>query len=225
MRNRYIVFVVMAVLAIVLIGCTRNPEAAKRKYVESGMKYMEQKKYDSAVIQFKKALQVDPRYADANNADGYLLLGNSLLGQKHQQDAVDAFTKAISLKPNSADAYLNRGVLYAYMKQDASAEEDMRKAISLDPQKLPAYANLAGFYLYKKDPKKAEEVYRLAIQNNPDSPVPYLRLAGLMLSENRKAEGEQVIQQLRDKQPTSAEVAGAVGDYYLASRNPEGAIK
>src|ERR1022692_4124253 len=66
MRNRYIVFVVIAVLSIVFVGCTRNPETAKRKYVESGMKYMEQKKYDSALIQFKKALQVDPRYAEAH---------------------------------------------------------------------------------------------------------------------------------------------------------------
>ncbi len=90
---------------------------------------------------------------------------------------------------------------------------------------MPAYGNLAGYYLYKKDPKKAEEVYRLAIQNNPDSPIPYLRLAGLMLHENRKADGELVIQQLRDKQPTSADVALAIGDYYLASRNTEGAIK
>lgn len=288
MRNRYIVFVAMAVLAIVLVGCTRNPETAKRKYVESGMKYMEQKKYDSAVIQFKKALQVDPKYAEAhyqlgtaqldlqhypeaykelsqaveldpnhvkarlalgslllsarqfdkteeqaryvvehdpNNAEGFVLLGNALLAEKHQQEAVDAFTKAISLKPNDADAYVNRGVLYAYMKQDASAEADMRKAISLDPHKLPAYANLAGYYMYMKDPKKAEEVYRLAIQNNPDSPAPYLRLAGLLLHEDRKAEGELVIQQLRDKQPTSAEVATAIGDYYLASRNPDAAIK
>ncbi len=104
-------------------------------------------------------------------------------------------------------------------------KQDMRKAISLDPKKLPAYANLAGYYLYMKDPKKAEEVYRLAIQNNPDSPTPYLRLAGLMLHENRKDEGELVIQQLRDKQPTSAEVATSIGDYYLASRNSEAAIK
>jgi tetratricopeptide (TPR) repeat protein len=288
MRNRYIVFVVMVVLSIGFIGCTRNPEAAKRKYLESGMKYLEQKKYDSAVIQFKKAKQIDPHYAEAhyqlaiaemdlknfregfqelrqtieidpnhfkarlaqgslllaahqfdkaeeqaryvvehdpNNADGYLLLGNTLLGQKHQQEAIDAFTRAIALKPNNADAYLNRGVLYAYMKQDATAEEDMRKAISIDPQKLPGYANLAGFYLYKKDPKKAEEVYRLAIQNNPSSPAPYLRLAGLLLHENRKADSDLVIQQLRDKEPASAEVAGAVGDYYLALRNPDGAIQ
>ena len=72
MRNRYIVFVVMVVLSIVCVGCTRNPETAKRKYVESGMKYMEQKKYDSAVIQFKKALQVDPRYAEAHYQLGVL---------------------------------------------------------------------------------------------------------------------------------------------------------
>jgi len=33
MRNRCIVFVVIAVLSIVFVGCTRNPETAKRKYV------------------------------------------------------------------------------------------------------------------------------------------------------------------------------------------------
>ncbi len=73
MRNRYLVSIVMAVLAIVLAGCSRNPDVAKRKYLESGMKYMEQEKYDSAAIQFKKALQIDPKYAEAHyqlaNAD------------------------------------------------------------------------------------------------------------------------------------------------------------
>jgi len=54
MRNRYFVSIVMAVLAVVLGGCSRNPDVAKRKYLESGMKYMEQEKYDSAAIQFKK---------------------------------------------------------------------------------------------------------------------------------------------------------------------------
>jgi tetratricopeptide (TPR) repeat protein len=303
MRNRYIVFVVMAALSIGIVGCTRNPDTAKRKYVESGMKYMDQKKYDSAVIQFKKALQVDPKFAEAhyqlamaqldlqhfpdaykelsqavdldhnhikahlqlgsllmaarqfgkaedpcpdpyavttaicearyvvkldpNNAEAYVLLGRALAAQKppHQQDAVDAFTKAIELNPKDADAYVNRGMMNGYMKEDASAEQDLRKAIATDPQKLGSYADLASFYFYKKDPKKAEEVYRLAIANNPESPAPYLHLAGLLYQENRKPESEQAIQQLRDKLPTSADVAGAIGDYYLAARNPDAAIK
>ena len=47
-------------------GCSRNPDAAKSKYLESGMKYMDQQKYDSAAIQFKKALQIDPSSAEAH---------------------------------------------------------------------------------------------------------------------------------------------------------------
>jgi predicted Zn-dependent protease len=78
----------------------------------------------------------------------------------------------------------------------------------------------------KGDDKKAEETYRLATQNAaPEDPIPYLRLAGLMLHEGRKADGEHVVQQLRDKQPSSAPVAAAIGDYYLASRETDSAIK
>ncbi|MGC2110011.1 MAG: tetratricopeptide repeat protein, partial [Candidatus Korobacteraceae bacterium] len=230
MRNRYLVSIVTAVLAIAFAGCSRNPDVAKRKYLESGMKYMDQEKYDSAIIQFKKALQIDPKYAeghyqlanaylkegrnsdafkemtevveldpthlkarialggmymasgshfysnaeeqaryvtehDPNNAEGYVLLGNVLMGEKHLDEALSSFSKAIALKPDDASAYLNRGAAYAFLKQDEPAEQDFRKAISVDPHLLQGYANLAGFYLYKKDPKKAEEIYRQAIQN------------------------------------------------------------
>src|SRR5271166_3839767 len=289
MRKRYIVSIVMLALLVGLAGCTRNPDAAKRKYVESGMKYMDQKKYESAVIQFKKALQIDPRYSEAhyelgqaelaqqhwaaafrefssaidqdpnnvkahlamgtmwwqarkyteaeeharfvvehdpNNLDGYMLLGNILLGEKHPQEAIDIYTKASALKPNDAGPYLNRAVAYNSLKQEGPAEEDLNKAISVDPKATQAYYALSNFYMNKGDQKKAEEVLRLAIQNSsPEDPVPYLRLASLMLHEGRKSDGELVVQQLRGKQPNSAAVATAIGDYYVASRNPEAAIK
>ena len=129
------------------------------------------------------------------------------------------------MKPNDANAYLNRGAVYAFLKQDEAAEQDFQKAISIDPHALQAYANLAGFYLYKKDPKKAEEIYRQEIASNPTSPVPYLRLAGLLMQEGRKADAEEMVQQLRGKQPTSADVAIAIGDFYIAARNPDAGLK
>src|SRR5208282_5169816 len=279
MRNRYIVLsTLLAALTVILGGCSRNPEVAKKKYLESGMKYMEQQKYDSAAIQFKKALQIDPKYAEAhyqlaqadiklekrpeafkemsqtveldptnlraridlggmymasgphfysnaeeqaryvvekdpNNAEGQVLLGNVLLSQKHLDDALSAFSKAIALKPDMAGAYMNRGAVYAFQKQDELAEKDFRKSISLDPHNLQAYADLAGFLLYKKDAKGAEETYRDEIRNNPDSPVGYLRLAGMMLQQGRKEEGEKLVDELRLKQPSSPEVATAIGDF------------
>src|SRR5580704_11482339 len=289
MRNRYLVSMVMALL-IGIAGCSKNPDAAKKKYLESGMKYMEQQKYDSAIIQFRKAIQIDPKYAEAhyelaeadlklthnqdafremsqvveldpnhykarvalggmflasgshfypnaeeqaryvtehdpNNPEGYVLLGNVLLAQKHYEDALASFSKAIAIKPSEPSAYMNRGAVYVFMKQDDAAEKDFKKAVELDPHSLAAYANLAGYYMYKKDPKKAEEVYRDEMANNPDSPAPYLRLAGLMLREGRKDEGEAIVQQLRSKQPSSAEVASAIGDFYLSAPNTDAPLK
>src|SRR6516165_11345583 len=69
MRNRCVIVVATALMAITLVaatGCKGNPEKAKKKYLESGLKYVDKKEYDAAVIQFKKALQVDPKYADAH---------------------------------------------------------------------------------------------------------------------------------------------------------------
>ena len=46
-----------------------------------------------------------------------------------------------------------------------------------------------------------------------------------MLQEGRKQDAEEVVQQLRIKQPTSADVAAAIGDFYLAASNPDAALK
>ena len=106
MRNRYIVFVVMVVLAIGFIGCTRNPEAAKRKYLESGMKYMEQKKYDSAVIQFKKAKQIDPHYAEA-----HYQLALAEMDLKHFREGFSELSQTVEIDPNHFKARLALGKL------------------------------------------------------------------------------------------------------------------
>ena len=108
MRKRYIVSIVMAAALLVgFAGCTRNPDAAKRKYVESGMKYMDEKKYDSAVIQFKKALQIDPRYSEA-----YYQLGEAELAQKHWAAAFKNFSVAIDQDPNNVKAHLALGTMW-----------------------------------------------------------------------------------------------------------------
>ncbi len=101
MRKRYIVSVLIVALLVALAACTRNPDAAKRKYLESGMKYMSEKKYDSAVIQFKKALQIDPRYSE-----GHYELGQAELAQQHWAAAFKEFSQALDQDPNNVKAHL-----------------------------------------------------------------------------------------------------------------------
>ncbi len=78
MRNRYIVLFLLALTALTFAGCRSNPEKAKRKYFDSGMKFMDNKQYEAASIQFKKAIQVDPKFSDAHYE-----LGQAALKQEH----------------------------------------------------------------------------------------------------------------------------------------------
>ncbi len=291
MRNRYLVYILSVFLILSLAACHSNPETAKRKYLESGQKYMDKKEYDAAVIQFKKALQIDPKFAEAhyqlgnallglqrwqegfkqlstaveldpnnlkaradlgnlyilskrpegyakaeeearyiiehnpNSPDGYRLLGTAMFAQGHAQEAIDAYTKLIQLQPKDVGGYLNRGVLFASLKKFPEAESDFRQAVAIDPHSQQAYVNLASFYQLQKEPDKAEQVLRDGIKNNPDVPANYLRLAGMLLAQKQKDESDKVLDQLRATQPNSADVAGAIGDFYIASRNPQAAIK
>ena len=70
----------LATIAFVAAGpaCRNNPEVAKREFVRSGDGYAAEKKYNEAIIQYRNAVQQDPRFADARLklADAYLAVGN-----------------------------------------------------------------------------------------------------------------------------------------------------
>ena len=54
-------FSVAALLAcsVLLSGCSKDPEVAKREYLGSGDAYVEQKKYAEAVVEYRNAIQQD----------------------------------------------------------------------------------------------------------------------------------------------------------------------
>src|SRR6185295_10487534 len=81
-----------AVLA--LVSCSRNPDVAKRKYLESGNKYFEKKNYKSARIMYKDAIQKDKLFGPAY----YRLALTALqLEPPAWNEAVGALRRAIEL--------------------------------------------------------------------------------------------------------------------------------
>lgn len=59
-----------AVLALLIslclvTACNRDPNVAKKKYVENGNKYYERGKYKEALIMYRNALKRDMRYGEA----------------------------------------------------------------------------------------------------------------------------------------------------------------
>src|ERR1022692_38336 len=61
---RAIVIVPMALLA--LVSCSRDPNSAKKHYIDSGDRYYAKGRYKEAAIQYSNALKIDQRFGPAH---------------------------------------------------------------------------------------------------------------------------------------------------------------
>src|SRR5579872_1787960 len=127
MRN--LIVVLLALVA--LVSCSRDPNVAKKRYLESGNKYFEKGKYKEAVIMYRDALQKDMRYGAAYYR---LALAQLKLGQIPQ--AVQALRRAVELNnpkdPASADAHWDSVIRLSEIYLAVAREQDKQYLDEVD---------------------------------------------------------------------------------------------
>jgi tetratricopeptide (TPR) repeat protein len=92
--KRLVAIIITAVLA--LVSCSRDPNVAKRRYLESGNKYYAKGKFKEARIMYLNAKAKDQRWGPA-----YYRLGLTALKLGSVTEAVNAFRRAVELLPAS----------------------------------------------------------------------------------------------------------------------------
>src|SRR5437667_428999 len=96
----------------------------------------------TALAQVGQSKQQEPSEATA-----YYYMGVEHFKSGRYKEAVEAYKRAISLKPDLAEAHNNLGVTYYKMGRDREAIESYKRAISLKPDYAEAYFNLGVVYL------------------------------------------------------------------------------
>jgi tetratricopeptide (TPR) repeat protein len=158
--------------------------------------------YQSAILDFDKAIQLDPSAALAYNSRGnakmdlgqyqsaildfdkaiqlkpdylnaYDMRGYAKFNLKQYQAAILDYDKVIQLKPDYADAYYNRGYTKGFLQQYQSAILDFDKTLELDPD----FANAYYYRGLAKSKLKQEELaildYDKAIKLKPNDAESY----------------------------------------------------
>jgi Flp pilus assembly protein TadD len=127
---------------------------------------------------YRKAIELDPKSADAWNGLGILLVEQ--LGRCEDSEA--AFRRAIELDPKSAAAWNNLGNLRKdHLGRSDEAEAAYRKAIELDPKSARAWNNLGKLLNdHPSRTKEAEAAYRKAIELDPKSAAAWNNLGNLL---------------------------------------------
>jgi FimV-like protein len=115
---------------------------------------------------FQKALEKDPRDAEAANQMGLLLARLN-----RNDEARRYFQQAIALQRDHASAINNLGVLYMQMDKVDDALSAFRYGIEVTPDNETLYLNLARVYVRSGDRAKARGILQQLLARKPDSTV------------------------------------------------------
>ncbi|MCZ8040634.1 MAG: tetratricopeptide repeat protein, partial [Microcystis sp. LE17-20A] len=137
-------------------------------YGNRGLVYHNQQKYELALSDYNKAIDINPNFAMAYNNRGNLYQDL----QKYEL-ALDDYNKAIELNRNFAGAYNNRGILYRRQQKYKLALDDYSKAIDINPNFAGAYNNRGVLYHNQQKYELALSDYSKAIDINPNFAMAY----------------------------------------------------
>src|SRR5271163_5318988 len=82
-------------------GCSRDPNVRKQKFLQQGNQDFDKGRYAEAVISYGRALQIDPRFADA-----HYKLAQAYLKQGTWAGAFQEFSRTVALQPENWGAQL-----------------------------------------------------------------------------------------------------------------------
>lgn len=202
-RMRILLNVVLILsLALPFVACG-SPEEKRARFFDKGEALFEKEDYVKAKLEFKNALQIDPKFADA-----YYMLGQVEMQESNFKQAFGLFRKAVELDPEMVSAHAAIGKLLFAAKQKDRAREKLDVVLSKDPNHWEGRMLQAAFWVSEGKASDAVPLLRKLIQEKPAKPDPYFMLTRIHL-ENEDLDA--AIQELRDLLEEDGEIASARG--------------
>jgi tetratricopeptide (TPR) repeat protein len=131
-------------------------------HVNLGMIYAATGRSEQALVEFKRALDLDPLSVDA-----YRELGNTYEAMNRIKDAEATYQRAIQLRPSDWLSNGNLGAFYYRHGRYAEAEPLFRKQIDLTPDNFIGYSNLGGLYILLGRDAEAEALLKKSVSVKP----------------------------------------------------------
>lgn len=233
-------------------ACSKDPQKAKQAYFESGERYFAAGRLGEASVEYRNAIQQDPRFgearfklaevyaaqADAVNAyreyiraadllpgklDAQLKAGTVLLLAGQYEDAKTRAARALVLDPKNLEALLLHANATAGLKDVSGAIREIVEAIALDPTRATAHANLGALELLRGNQAEAEAAYVKAVALDPKNVGAQLAYANFLLSSGRSAEAEAAIKLALASEPKHLMANRALATLYVSTGRPDAA--
>ena len=140
----------------------RNPDCwVAQYYIALALNHRGE--YDAAIARYKKALEIKPDYADADNN-----LANLLVGRRQYDSAIAYFHKALEIKPDFFEAHYNLALALVDCGQYDSAIAHYQRALEIKPGNAEVHNNLGKVLAHLGRIDAAIAHYQKALEIKPD---------------------------------------------------------
>lgn len=251
---KYSSLCVVICTAVGFAACTRNPDKAKRAAETSGDRYVSQQKYREAIIEYRRALQYDPRFGEAHlklgrsylaigdaqhaypelvragdflpdNAEAQLQADQVLLLTRRFDEAKQRAIGVLAKTPKNVDAHILLGNALAGLKDLDGAITQVEQAIDNDPLRVLSYTNLGLPQFAKGNRAAAEAAFMQGIAADPKSSSAHLGLANYYWASGQTGYAERELKAAADVDPKSTLANRALAAFYIVARRPADAEK
>jgi len=152
-------------------------------YFNIGYIKTNQKKYDEALVAFRKAVMIDNLHAraykmignvyskkgDSKKAQHFLeKAGNIFLERNMDSEAEAAFNEVIKISPDTVNIYNSLGIIYRKKKDYAGAIKQYEKALKVDADDENIMYNIGRACIENKEVEKAKKMFQQALSVDPD---------------------------------------------------------
>jgi len=154
-----------------------------------GMAAKEAKKWDEAVAAFTKSSELDPTQQAvwAQLGESNVRLAETKTGPEFDatiQKALEAYNKAIELKPDDPASHNNYALALAKAKKFPEMQAELKKAADLDPQNGGKYYyNLGALLTNANQPDAAVDAFKKAIELTPTYADAYYQLGVTLIAK------------------------------------------
>ena len=178
-----------------------------------GVSYEFQDEVDAAVLEYQKAVAVDPLSFPAHMRLGLL---NSQRGLG--REAVQAFAAAVQIEPNDLQARYLLALAYSSIKDfDRAAQQYetiLKTFTTIEPQNIDFYIFLGELYYAQGKIDLGIAQFEKVLVIQPKNADALLQVGAYYLDHKKRPEGFSLLHRCVDAQPDQADCLNAMGYAY-----------
>lgn len=151
----------------------------KNQLVNKAIKEIAANKFDEAIEDCEKALELDSAHINA-----YFYIGIANSHKQQYEEAITSFKKALDLTKKHAKSWNHMGLVYSKKKAYDKAIESYEQAVEIEPLYTEAFFNMANAYKLKNHLNRAIDKYKKVTEIEPDNAPAWLFMGYCYLDKN-----------------------------------------